>query len=392
MSHRRWSRLPAALVSISVLGSLLVGSAGGTFAATTRFVSFASPGALADLTLLPSTTMPGGVSAYDVTLQNISNGTLTQGRLSGGDQTPNPCSNPLFIPAKICTQNPDGSYTNLPPLPSGTGTDGLPWTAKIAAVYIPPTYASLVSCTFSEATAPYTGFSCAIANLANRAGVSIRILVQFPSDTPPSASGYPLWNAAQWKEGQSSTGSNSDAAYALGYAPVANPSCAMVNKFFPKDLVTASLSNTFLLSGSTGSCDQTTTVTTANGTLGTYLTVGADLSSTQCLAGYKCFGGLSIGHLLPQLFDPTLPPPPIVYWYVKWTWSALLPKTNPKGIIHFKDDFDPSDSTTYDIIPFSAKGNCVTSTSTGCWTSQNSTSTFFEVFFQTLDNGSGRGY
>jgi hypothetical protein len=387
---RRWSRSSAALASIAMVGSLLIATAGGATAATTRSVLFESPGASGNLELLPSTSMPGGVSAYDVTLQNTSNGTLTQLVVTGGDQTPDPTSNGAFVPDNICTLQTDGSYSCLPPLPSGSsGSDGQPWAATIAGVYHPTD----VSCSFSGTAPAYTGFACTVSDLHYGQSVLLRVLVQFPANAPTGDS-YAIWNATQWKEGQSSSGANADAAYALGYAPVAAPECTVVDKFFDRSIPTASLSNTERDPTDptvTQPCDQTTMITTANGSLGSYLTVGSDLSSTQCLPGFKCFGGLSIGLLMPQLFDPTLPPEPIVHWYVKWTWSAALKKTNPKGIIHFRDGY-PADPTAYDVIYFSSKGECATPTSTGCWTQQLSTSTYFEVYFQTRDNGSGRGF
>jgi hypothetical protein len=386
---RGWSRLSVAVASVAVVGSLLTATAGSAAAATTRTVLFQSPGASQDLELLPSTTMPGGVSAYDLTLENTSSGTLTQLVVTGGDQTPDPTSNAAFVPGNICSLQADGTYSCLPPLPSGT-QDGQPWAATVADVYYP----SNVSCSFSGIAPAYTGFSCTIPNLQYGQSVSLRVLIQFPANAPTGAS-YAVWNAAQWKEGQSSSGANADAAYALGYAPVAPASCGLVDKFFQKGPDTVSLSNTERDPTDptvTAPCDQTTTISTPNGPLGSYLTVGSDLSSTMCLTGVKCFGGLSIGRLLPQLFDTVTPPAPIVSWYVRWTWSDALKKTNPKGFIHFRDDFDPSDPSTYDVIYFSNKGHCPTSTSTGCWTNQNSTSTYFEVWFQTLDNGSGRGF
>jgi hypothetical protein len=381
--------------SLAVVGSVLLAGTSSVLAADTKYVDFRSPGAVDNFLILPSTTNVGGVSAYDLTLTNVGPSTLTQVRVSGGDQAPDPLANPLSIPGNVCTgTTPD---TCVPALPTYTdASSGVTYTATIADVYVLRSTIT-VGCftTAATATSGDTGFYCDVANMAVGASATIRVLVQLPPEIP--AGTYPVYAAVQMKEGSSTTGSNADVRFARGDITVADASCGGVYKFFNKDDgALASLSNATFGATVPRTCPQRTDATTGNDpSRGTFLSVEvtSGTSALLCLPGYKCFGDLSIVSLQPQLYDPNRPGPVLVKWYVKWTWGTNLPKVNPKGFIHFRDTY-PVDPTAYDVVPFSAKGKCADpATSTGCWTQQGSDNkTYFEAWLQTLDNGSGRGF
>jgi hypothetical protein len=79
---------------------------------------------------------------------------------------------------------------------------------------------------------------------------------------------------------------------------------------------------------------------------------------------------------------------------LQWTltWSPLPVSGNPKGVIHELANYDPSNPSTYVLIPFTGKGKCSATLTTNCWVSAGSIPGGFQAVVRTPSNSGMRGY
>jgi hypothetical protein len=414
---RHGARLTAALASLALAASLLLGGAGSALAANTRIVYFGSADCAAscppqtnpanspqfwsalnpygtDLGYDSTTGMfyagqdsfspvtTGGSTATDIVLSNASMSTMTQVQVNGGKAAPTTI-NTSSVPEMPYPYDPnffnlDGTVNPL--LPS------LPTGLYYRAVYVITNPNGIgVKCSLTQSTTTlakgyYDGLHCAVGNLGALQGVTLRVIV---TDVSAGAGTTEPWFELGLKEGSSTTGSNSDAFFTYGMLTVGAQTCDTTSSF-SLDGQPVSLSNAGL--GLTN-CVQTTGVVTGHGfSNGTLAVVGTNKDVDPCanLFGFTCFGYASTA-AIEGCSSPLTP------CGVTWTvvWSAVqVPSGGPKGAIHFLDD------GTYQQIHFKHQYLCGTTITTFCWSKlvQDKTTGNWMAIFESPTNGSLKGF
>lgn len=351
------ARLATGVVS-ALIGVLLLGTAGVT-AANTRIVCFGTPGSDANcsginndgtlksgvLVFSPVTT--GGNTAVNVLIRNDGGQTLNHVKFAGGDTADALPFNPLF-------GHPGGTS-----LPSG---------ATVPAIFPGG------SCTFS---AGHAGFLCDVGTLGAHKSATFTVVIT------PTTGGH-VWLTSSWNEGWSTTGSNADYAFAEGDITVSAASCdtGTANYFLPSDPVS--------LPGVNCLGQQASIVAGALGGIGGFGSVGNDpTGTTTCPSALKngCYG---------TTVSVTINGGQVVPGGVQWsiTWYGIKSLT---GVIHYHNDYSPSDPKTYDVIPLTKSFQCSAKLTTNCWQSVtaskgNANPLFITVVFVTPSNGKGGGF
>jgi hypothetical protein len=337
------ARLAAVSAAIAI-GALGV-SAGSGLAANTRIVIVGSPGAT-DGTLIvrPSPVSSGRDAAFDVTVTNVGNQTLTHVAVMGGAAA-EATSNPLFPPPTFAS------------LPTGA--------SYVAAYPANPAAPCTISSTGDSS------ISCPVGNLPPGASASFRLVLKVPTLPATDPATYPFWIEVDLNEGTSSTGSNQDTFYATGALDVAAPSCEGVADFF---LAGAAV---LLTNAQPATCAQTTQISSASASTGTFASIALNTNPPACPSGFTCFGYLSGANVNDGVGS--------VEWTISWQ-ASLYGTGKPKGVLHFLD------GGGYVVISFGSKNACTTSNFTNCWVSTTATKTSFTAVIRTPSNGSIRGW
>ncbi len=235
MSHRTLSRLPAALASIAVVGSMVLAGAGAVEAGNTRLIYFGAPAdvcpadVLADTATYPNgcgggidasgnpvqgvevyspvtvttTTATGKLVGYRLQIANAGGQTLTQVVVLGGALA-GLTTNPLFPPPTVGSSLPTGfSYDRVYQVSGPTP-----------------------KCTISTTVTTNDSLRCDFGNIAAGTTPTVLLIVmrtpttsQLPTDPNtglPMAITPQPWNELQLNEGSSTSGSNIDSFYAVG--------------------------------------------------------------------------------------------------------------------------------------------------------------------------------
>lgn len=341
----RRSMATATAAGLIALGTL----SGPASAADNRLIFIGSPGT--EGVLDPTTTVPGGLTAIDVTVGNTGGQTINSIRLLGGDAADAAPVNPLF-PA--------------PPPPS------LPAGAKYVA--------SFPSCGIPEGGA--TTLTCDIGTIRKRSSVTYRIIIQ----TPAAAGSYSTWLGAYVAEGNA-TGSNQDNFYAVGTITSSAASCSpssnsSSNYFLPAALID-------LDSAACGNSGQhidagikSGQALAANGQGAFAQIVVEDSATATCPGAVKgCFGNTVFVQALDGLAVPGG-----LEWTVTWYGTRSL-----AGVIHYLD------GGGFDLIPFTKKFQCGTKLTSNCWVTTSASSgsadpLWFSATFITTGNGKSQGF
>jgi hypothetical protein len=314
-------------------------------AADTRSVDFGSPGAPGSLSFSPVTL--GGRTVLQLEIKNSGGQTLNHIKFAGGD---------------VADTLP---YNDILPKPTGTS---LPAGASIAAVF------PSAGCTISANGA---GLLCDVGSLGANASTTYAIVINPPAGAGPHA----VWLTASWNEGWSTTGANADYTFASGSFSVGTAGCSTpaASYFLPAEALS--------LINPCGS--QSASVSSgALGGNGGFGSVGIDSTfGATCPDAYSCFGST----VAVTIADGS-PVSGGVQWDVTWTGTKSL-----KGVIHFHDDYDPTDSDTYDVILFQKKFQCSATLETNCWVSTESSKgnadpLTFRAVFVTPNNGKAGGF
>jgi hypothetical protein len=372
--RHRIGRLAAMSSAVALLVSAML--AGGTSAANTRTVFFGSPGAdgggynddgSLDFGELRNTRVTAGMkTAIIVRIENESGSTLNKVKIAGGEAADEKPYNPLF-PAP---QDDEGE--TLPSLPDG---------ATFVAV-TPLT--SGVTCDPDTATS----FQCDFGNLAANGFGELRVII-----AAPSAEGdYPYWFTASWNEGWSSTGNNADYNFAVGELDVLEANCVngTASWFQPNEPVNLDDGD----ATANVPCVENTSASVRSGQavggIGGFAQVLFDEADPACPASLKstaCYGRTVDVKILGGVAVPGK---------VIWTMQFFGTKTLT-GVIHYKDNYNPNDPATYDLISLSKKNKCAGSVVTNCWneiiTSPGGAKpAWVKVEFVTDGNGKGGGW
>jgi hypothetical protein len=271
----------------------------------------------------------GGKSKIDVLIQNDDGQTLNHVRIAGGDETTDLPFNPAF--AK----------------PAGTSLGD----ATIAAFELtdPPAGAS---CEWDAA-----GFLCDIGSLAAGDSATLTIVLNAPA-TPLA---HPYWFTGSWNEGWASTGTNADYNFAVDNLDVEEANCTngTASWFLSGETLNLNDGDTSASPCANGSASVRSGAALTNGG---YAQVRFDATPATCpteLAS-KCFGRTVDVQILGGVSIPGG-----VVWTVQFVGTKTL-----TGIVHYGDNYDPDDDSTYDLIPLTKKFKCNTTTlTTDCWNS-----------------------
>jgi hypothetical protein len=302
------------------------------------------------LTYTPVTV--GGKTAIELLVRNDGGQSLNKVKFAGGMAADLKPYNPLYPRPDL-----DGIPGPDPSFPANT---------SVAAIY---PQAAGTSCDPSSGAS----IECSVGTLAAGAFATFIIVI-----SPPATAGlHKMWLTISWNEGWSSTGSNADYQFATAAINVGGATCVGASGYFLAD-EDVSIGNS-----GPATCPQQTTIETGSvGGNGTFANVTI-ADSTACPPGYKCFGKAS---------NVTVFGGEPVDGGVEWTvrWEPLPVNGQPKGVIHFGDTY-PTDPSAFDPILFNKQGECTATKLTECWTSIDSTRTYFEATFVTASNGGVRG-
>ena len=363
MIRKRIGRIATASTVVAMLASAVL--AGGAAAANNRLVYFGTPtnlggdgGSVGDTGLSygrlagETKVTAGGRTMVTVLLENKDNQTLNHVKFAGGTTADAKPDNPTFL------------------TPSGTS---LPASATIAAVV--PSLGT-TTCT----PLPAAGFECLVGQLAANSSVTFQVVINAPAETGD----YPYWLTGSWNEGWSSTGANADYNFATGTLKVLEATCAngQANWFLGNESVG-------LGDGSADPCEnQSASVASGDllGGIGGFAAVNIDSASITCPAGFKCFGKPVSVSILNGVSVPGG-----VQWTIRWFGTKTL-----KGVIHYGDNYNPTDPNTFDVIPLTKQNKC-TVKPTDCWESVETSHAkvmpaWIEVVFMTDANGKGGGF
>lgn len=364
MIRKRLSRLAALSTAAALLGAALLG--GAVNAANARDVSVGSigasggsftpftPGTLTN----PDPASVGRKTATTLRVQNNDSQTINHVRLAGGAMADPPALsyNPLF-PKPSSTSLPSGASFSKITVTAGTATCSPDSGASIA---------------------------CDLGSLVPGAYVDFIIVVKVPS----SAGTYPYWVTASWAEGWSATGTNADYQFAVG-SLVVSAGCANGSaSYFLGNEPVGLDDGGAVCNGADASVASGATLNSNGGFVnGGFAKMAVDSSSGTCPEGYRCFGNLVSVTILGGV-----PVPGGVQWTVKWQGTKTL-----KGVIHYHDDYDPTDATTYDVISLTKADKCTATNLTDCWDSTSTSSgnekpVWIQVVFRTDSNGKGGGF
>jgi hypothetical protein len=359
-----WQKLggliAAGLVALSIMGS------GTASAANTRDIIFGSPGVCGSTATTPgclafAPTTAGGATAVDVVVDNAGGQTVNHVVIRGGviaEQTVNP---------------------GFPP-PSPTS---LPSGASFLAGY--PSGGSLPDCAVSSVNITNDSIACDIGQMSKHTSVQFRIVLNAPTTTGD------LWLDVNLNEGTSNTGTNADTFYAAGTINVSPATCDQVGTYFLRNQAIA-LSNT--VAGTCG--QQVTSIGAASfGNQGAFASVGLSDGFACPAAITSCFGRAATVTVATDIIGLA---PVTVPGGLQWTMQILASSFSgkPKGVLHFHNDYNPTDKRTYDEIDFKNQQACSTHLTSNCWVS-NLTGyvtigglKYFQAVFVTPTNGAGR--
>lgn len=374
MIRNRFGRLATASLATAMLASAVL--AGGAAAANTRVVFFGSPGEFGgdyaeDGSLifgeLSNTRVTAGKkTAIIVRIENQSGSTLNKVKVAGGDAADDKPYNPLF-PAPE-----DDAGETLPSLPDDA-----------AFVAVTPLTAG-VTCDPNTSES----FQCDFGNLAANGFGELRVIIAAPA----SPDAYPYWFTASWNEGWSSTGNNADYHFAVDNLDVLEANCAngTASWFQPNEPVNLDDGDATENVPCVANTNASVRSGLAIGGIGGFAQVQFDEVSAACPAVLKptaCVGRTVDVEILGGVSVPGK-----VIWTMQFFGTKSL-----TGIIHYKDNYDPNNPATYDIISLGKKNKCGGSVVTNCWNEITTSPggakpAWVKVEFVTDGNGKAGGF
>jgi hypothetical protein len=301
----------------------------------------------------------GGKSFIEVLFRNDDGQTLNHTRIAGGDETTSP---PL-------------EYNPAFDMPDGNSLGG----ASIAVFELETDVAG-ASCEWDA-----TGFLCDIGSLSPNDSATLKLVLNVPG----TAGAHPYWFTASWNEGWSSTGTNADYNFAVGNLNVLEADCTTgtASWFLTGETLNLNDGDT-----SANACTGASASVRSGGNLTSdgHAQVKFDESAAVCPTELEsdCFGRTVDVQILGGVSIPGG-----VIWTVQFVGTKSL-----TGIVHYDDDYDPDDDTTYDLIPLTKKFKCNTTTLTrNCWNSITPSAgkvkpVYVIVEFVTDGNGKGGGW
>jgi hypothetical protein len=358
---------------------LLRGLAGATTLALLATAMLSAPALAANGRNVYFGSPDGSGGGYDAG-GNLNFGTLTNTRVTANGKTA------VFL----VIRNDDGQQLNHVKVAGGAAADGKPYNsgfnkpegtslpagASFAAVTVLSGPASISCPTNTSAS-----FDCVVGGLAPRASASFLIVI----NTPATNAAHPYWFTGSWNEGWSSTGANADYNFAVDDLDVQAANCdnGTASWFLAGEPVN-------LTDGDSANACVDTSASVRSGmalSTGGYAQVVFDTVNPTCPTGFKCFGRTVDVQILNGVSVPG---------GVIWTMQFVGTKTLG-GIIHYKDNYNPSDSTTYDVIPLTKKFKCSATLTRNCWNKVTPSGggtkpVFVIVEFVTDGNGKGGGW
>lgn len=298
----------------------------------------------------------GGKSKIDVLIRNDDGQTLNHVRIAGGDETVALSFNPaLNKPAGTSLGDASIAFFELTDGPAGAG------------------------CTWDAA-----GFFCDIGSLAAGGSATFTIVL----NAPASPGLHPYWFTASWNEGWASTGTNADYNFAVDNLDVEEANCTngTASWFLSGETLNLNDGDTSPNPCVNGSASVRSGAALTNSG---YAQVKFDASAAVCPTELDadCFGRT----VDVQILGGTSIPGGVI-WTVQFVGTKTL-----TGIVHYGDDYDPDDDTTYDLIPLSKKFKCSATLTTNCWNSVTPSAgkvkpVYVIVEFVTAGNGKGGGW
>jgi hypothetical protein len=226
-------------------------------------------------------------------------------------------------------------------------------------------------------------FECSIGSLAAGASASLQVVIKAPNNVGAN----PYWFTGSWNEGWSSTGTNADYNFAVDNLDTLAATCANGTSSWFLSTETVELTD-----GDTSSACVDTSASVKSGAAlgggGGFAQVLVDATAAACPATItKCYG---------QTVDVKILAGAPVPGGVIWTMQFMNTKTLG-GIVHYKDNYNPNDPATYDVIPLTKKFKCGETLTTNCWNTVTPSPggvkpVYVIVEFVTASNGKGGGW
>ena len=310
-------------------------------------------------------------------------GTLTNTRVTSNGKTA----------VILLVRNDDGQTLNHVKIAGGAAADTKPYNLafnKPAGTSLPAGASFATPLTQLSGPAGFTcstnnsaSFDCVVGTLAAGASASFLIII-----SAPSAGANPYWFTGSWNEGWASTGANADYNFAVDNLDVLAPSCNNGTASWFLGTETVNLTDG---ESSADACTDTSASVRSGAALGGsggYAQVLFDTTNATCPATItRCYGRTVDVKILNGA-----PVPGGVIWTMQFVGTKTL-----GGIVHYKDNYDPNNPATYDVIPLTKKFKCSATLTTNCWNTITPSGggikpVFVVVEFVTDGNGKGGGW